>query len=60
VNSVTPDRDLELGEHPGESADVVFVAVGEDDAADALTIFDEIRNVGHDDVDAEKFGFGGT
>ena len=36
---------------------MVFVAVGEDDAADALAIFDEIRNVGDYDVDAEKLGF---
>ena len=37
---------------------MVFVAVGEDDAADALAVFGEIGNVGDDDVDAEQFGFG--
>ena len=53
-----PDRDVKFGEHPGECADVVFVAVSEDDSANALAVFGEIRNVGNDDVDAEEFGFG--
>ena len=53
-----PDGDFEFGENPGERADVVFVAVGEDDSANALAVFDEIGNVGDDDVDAEEFGFG--
>ena len=53
-----PYRDVEFGEDPGERSDVVFVAVGEDDAPDALAVFGEIGNVGDDDVDAEEFGFG--
>ncbi len=53
-----PDGDFEFGEHPGERADVVFVAVREDDSAHALAVLDEIRNVGDNDVDAEQFGFG--
>ncbi len=53
-----PDRDVEFGENPGERADVVFVAVGEDDAANTLAVLGEIGNVGDDDVDAEEFGFG--
>ncbi len=53
-----PDRDLKFGKHPGKGADVVFVAVSENDAADALAVFSEIGNVGDYDVDAEKFGFG--
>ena len=53
-----PDGDVEFGEHPGQRADVVFVAVGEDDSANALAVFGEIGNVGDDDVDAEEFGFG--
>ncbi len=28
-----PDRDFEFGEHPGQRADVIFVAVGQDDSA---------------------------
>ena len=33
------DRDLELAQDPRQAADVVFVAVGEDDAADAAACF---------------------
>src|SRR5208283_4768894 len=53
-----PDGDVEFGEDPGERANVVFVAVRENDAADFLPVFGEIRDVGDDDVDAEEFGFG--
>ena len=52
------DGDVEFGEKPGQRADVVFVAVGENDGADALAVLDEVGNVGDDDVDAEEFGFG--
>src|SRR5437899_2398153 len=51
-------RNVQLGKNPGESADVVFVAVGEDDSADTLPVLDEIGNVGYYDVNAEKFGLG--
>ena len=53
-----PNRDVEIGKNPGQRADVIFVAVGEHNAADAMAIFGEIRNVGNDDIDAEQFGFG--
>ena len=53
-----PDGDFEFGKHPGQRADVVFVAVGEDDSANVLAVLDEIGDVGDDDIDAEKFGFG--
>ncbi len=52
------DRDVELGEDPREAADVVLVAVGEDDAADFAAVFDEVADVGDDDVDAEELFFG--
>ena len=52
------DGDFELGEDPRQAADVVLMAVGEDDAADHGAIFDEIGDVGDDDVDAEQFGLG--
>ena len=52
------DGDVELGENPGQAADVVFVAMGEDDGADVLLVFDEVGDVGDDDVDAEEFGLG--
>ena len=54
----TPDRHVQLGEHPGQGADVVFVAVGEHDAADLRPVFGQIGNVGNDDVHAKKFRFG--
>ena len=53
-----PDRHVEFGENPGQSANVVFMAVGEDDAAHPLAILDEVGNVGDNDVHAEQFGFG--
>jgi hypothetical protein len=51
------DGDIELGEDPGEAADVVLVAVGKDDAADHGAVFEEERDVGYDDVDAEELFF---
>ncbi len=42
----------------GEGADVVFVAVGEDDAADLLPVLTEIGDVGDDDVDPQHVRFG--
>ena len=53
-----PDGNVEFGENPGQRADVIFVAVGEDDAANTLAVLDEIGNVGDNDVDAEQFGLG--
>ena len=52
------DGDVELGEDPGQAADVVLVAVGEDDGADLVAVFDEVADVGDDDVDAEQLFFG--
>ena len=53
-----PHRHVEFGENPGQRADVVLVAVGEDDPANPLAILDEIGNIGNHDIDAEQFGFG--
>ena len=53
-----PDRHVQFGENPGQGADVVFVAVREDDSAHALPVLGEIGNIGNHDVDAEQFGFG--
>jgi hypothetical protein len=36
---------------------VVFVAVRENDGANALAVLDEIGDVGDNDVDAEELGF---
>jgi hypothetical protein len=51
------DGHVELGEYPGKATDVVFVAVGEDDCADLVTVLEEVAYVGHDDVDAEELFF---
>ena len=53
-----PDRHVEFGENPGQGADVVLVAVGENDAANPLPVLDEIRNVRDHDVHAEQFSLG--
>ena len=53
-----PDGNVQFAENPGQGADVVFVAVGEHDAAHMLAIFEQVRNVGDDDVDAQQLGFG--
>jgi len=52
------DRDIEVGEDPGEAADVVLMPVGEDDAADFRAVLDEVGDVGDNDVDAEELFFG--
>ena len=51
------DGNLELAEDPGKSANVVFVAMSEDDGADMFPVFSEVGDVGHDDVDAQQFRF---
>src|SRR5258708_36852157 len=52
-----PNRNIQFAENPRQSADVIFVAVRKDDAAHILAIFEQVRNVGDDDVDAQQLGF---
>jgi len=52
------ERDVELGEDPGKAADVVLVAVGENDGANVFAILREIADIGDDDVDAKELFFG--
>ena len=40
----------------GERADVVLMAVGEDDPADAVAALGQVAEVGHDRVDAGQLG----
>ena len=49
---------VEFGEDPGKATDVIFVTVGEHDAANHRTVFDEVGDVGDDNVDSEEFFFG--
>ena len=51
------DRNVELRQHPGQPADVIFVSVRQDDRAHVRPILDEVGYVGYDDIDAEQFGF---
>ena len=48
------DGDLELVENPGQAADVVHVAVGEDDAADMSLVLNEVSDIGNNDIDAQQ------
>src|SRR3954468_12045215 len=52
------DGDVQLGEDPRQSANVIFVRVGEDDAANLLAILEQVSDVGNNDVHAQQFGFG--
>ena len=53
-----PDGHVQFAQNPGQGADVVFVPVGQDDAAHPLPVFDQIGNIGDNNVDAQQFGFG--
>src|SRR5579862_5109472 len=46
---------LELAQQPWEAADVVLVAVSKDDGPHMGFIFNEVRDVGNYDVDAQQF-----
>ncbi len=50
-------RNLELAQNPGQAADVIFVPVGEDDGPDILPVFNQVGDIGHNDVDAQKLRF---
>jgi hypothetical protein len=52
------DGYIELGENPGQAADVVLVTVGKDDGANEGPILNEVADVGDDDVDAEELFLG--
>src|SRR5260370_39707948 len=52
-----PNRNIQFAENPRQSADVIFVAVRQDDAAHIFTIFEQVGNVRDNDVDAQQLGF---
>jgi len=52
------DGDFELGENPGQAADVVLVSVGEDDGANMLFVFNEVADIGDYDIHAQQFRLG--
>ena len=49
-------RLAELAQHVGQGADVVLVAVGEDDRLDVVDAVAQVGEVGKDEVDAEHLG----
>ncbi len=49
---------VDIAKNVGKCADVVFVAVRQDDRFDQMAILFEIGDVGNDEVDTEEFGFG--
>src|SRR6185503_15023450 len=52
------DWDVQLREHPGQRANVVFVAVGKENRTNMLPVFHQVRNIGDHDVDAQQLRFG--
>ena len=37
---------------------MILVAMGQDDGANMRAVFDEVGDIGDDDVDAQQFGLG--
>ena len=54
----TVDRNVEVRKNEGKRADVVFVAVCEEDGFDFAFPLEKVTNVGNDDVDAQQFFVG--
>ena len=50
--AVDDRRDADLAQHVGQRADVVLVAVGEDDRLDVVGAIAQVGEVGQDEVDA--------
>ena len=51
-------RHVQLGEQPGQCADVVFVSMGQHHRPHMSAVLDQVREIGDDNVDAKQFGFG--
>ena len=52
-----PDWHIQFAQNPRQRPDVVFVSVGQDDAANFLPVLHQIGNIGYNNIDAEEFGF---
>ncbi len=52
------NRNVQLGQYPRQSADVVFMPVRQHDGAHVLPILQQIANVGDNDVHAQQLRFG--
>ena len=49
------DRNVQVGKDERQRADVIFVAVREEDGFDFAFVFEQEADVGNDDIDAEQF-----
>ncbi len=49
---------IELGQDPRQCANVILVPVRQNQSADVFTVFGEIRDVRHHDIDAQQLRFG--
>ncbi len=46
------DRHLQFTLNPWQAANMILVAMGQDDGANMRAVFDEVGDIGDDDVDA--------
>ena len=51
------DRNFEFGENPGQAADMILMAVRQDDAANAGFVLNKVSDVGDYDIDTQQFRF---
>jgi len=54
----TPDGNIELAEYVWESADVIFVAVGQYYPLHLIGMVEKVSDIGDDDIHAEHFLIG--
>ena len=52
------DRHFQFTQDPWQPTDVVLVTMGQDDGANMLAVFGEVRDIGDDNVDAQQFSLG--
>ena len=53
-----PYRDIQFRQNPGQGANVVLVPMCQHNPAHALAVFNEIRNIGNNNIDTQQFGLG--
>src|SRR6185312_2554160 len=54
----TIHRHAQFGENPGQSADMIFMPMGQHNAAYHIAVFDQVCDVGNDNIHAEQFLIG--
>jgi len=53
-----PDGHIQFTENPGQRSDMILVPMRQDDAANKVAIFQQIRNIGDNNIDAQQLGLG--